>query len=335
MDAIQEELQYNKKNLNLSRGSPPKNFRGRGFFTDTENELDSVVTKLSNDIMTSSLATCICEVLSGNTDKGNILLPSDKLRSKISYGTGGIDQQKLLPSHCQHMQEEVHQCTRLQVLDRIGDTLYDMLCKLIGDHPQSPLPDEQNTERINEKLRTTSTLQSNLKLISHTILQGIVSKLCGVEIDCIFKNSEFKAISEYIDTDSLSFALLLEEMSRGSDIIFSMVPNVTWPGSQEVTNKKGKTTAPKTGTTKEKHLNKLKIMASDILKMVFAKLEGFANGNLETLDAIISGNKKNSRTYWESENTNICANTREKTIAVDFIHACKESVKYYFESHSN
>ena len=49
--------------------------------------------------MTSSLATCICEVLSGNTNKSNILLPSDKLRSKISYGTGGIDQQKLLPSH--------------------------------------------------------------------------------------------------------------------------------------------------------------------------------------------------------------------------------------------
>ena len=44
-----------------------KNFRDTGFFADAENELDSVVTKLNIDIMTSSLATCICEVLSGNT----------------------------------------------------------------------------------------------------------------------------------------------------------------------------------------------------------------------------------------------------------------------------
>lgn len=127
--------------------------------------------------MTSSLAICICEVSSGNTDKSNILLPSDKLRSKISHGTDGIDQQKLLPSHRPRMQEEVHRGTRFQVLDRIGDALYDMLCKLTGDHPHSPLSDEQNTEGINKNLRTTSTLQSNIKLISHTILEVIVSKL--------------------------------------------------------------------------------------------------------------------------------------------------------------
>ena len=138
LDAIQKELRHNKKNLNVRKNSPPKNFRDTGFFADAENELDSVVTKLNIDIMTSSLATCICEVLSGNTDKSNILLPSDKLRSKISHGTDGIDQQKLLPSRCPHMQEEVHQCTRFQVLDRVGDALYDMLCKLTGDHPHSP-----------------------------------------------------------------------------------------------------------------------------------------------------------------------------------------------------
>ena len=201
------------------------------------------------------------------------------------------------------MQEEVHQCTRFQVLDRVGDALYDMLCKLTGDHPHSPLSDEQNTEGINKNLRTTSTLQSSIKLISHTILEGIVSKLCGVETDGIFKNSEFKAISEHIDTDSLSFALILEEMSRCYDIISSIASNVTWPGSQEVTNK-GKTSAPKIGTTKEKHPNKLKTLASDIFEMVCAKLEGFANRNLENLGAINCGYKKN-KTYRESENTNI------------------------------
>lgn len=66
-------------------------------------------------------------------------------------------------------------------------------------------------QRINKNLRTTSILQFSIKLISHTILEGIVLKLCGVETDGIFKNSEFKAISEHIDTDSLSFALLLEK----------------------------------------------------------------------------------------------------------------------------
>uniref|UniRef100_A0A8D1LAM1 Fibrous sheath-interacting protein 2 C-terminal domain-containing protein n=1 Tax=Sus scrofa TaxID=9823 RepID=A0A8D1LAM1_PIG len=314
LDAIQKELQYNKKNLNLKKSGSPKNFRDTGFFADTEKELDSVVTKLNNDIMTSSLATCICEVLSGNTYKSNILPPADKLRSKISYRTSGIDQQKPLPSHCPHLQEDVHKCSSLQVLDRIGDALYDMLYKLLGDHLHSPLSEEHNAEWINEDLRTTSTLQSNIKLISQTILEGIITKLCGVEIDCIFKNPECKAISEYIDTDSVSFALLLEEMSRCSDIISSMVSNVTWPGSQEATNNKGETGAPKTRITQEKHPNKLKTMASDILKMVFAKLEGFANRNLETLCTIISGNKKNNMTYWESENANICANTHEKRL---------------------
>ncbi|OWJ99391.1 hypothetical protein Celaphus_00009528 [Cervus elaphus hippelaphus] len=320
LDAIHKELRHNKKNLNVRKNSPPKNFRDTGFFADAENELDSVVTKLNNDIMTSSLATCICEVLSGNTDKSNILVPSDKLRSKISHGTDGIDQQKLLPSHCPCMQEEVHQCTRFQVLDRIGDALYDMLCKLTGDHPHSPLSDEQNTEGINKNLRTTSTLRSSIKLISHTILEGIVSKLCGVDTHGIFKNSEFKAISEHIDTDSLSFALLLEEMSRCYDVISSIASSVTWPGNQEVTNK-GKTTAPKIVTTKEKHLNKLKTLASDIFEMVFATLEGFANRNLENL----GGNKKN-KTYCESENTNICGNTHEKRLqSTLYRHAKKVS----------
>ena len=222
------------------------------------------------------------------------------------------------------MQEEVHQCTRFQVLDRVGDALYDMLCKLTGDHPHSPLSDEQNTEGINKNLRTTSTLQSSIKLISRTILEGIVSKLCGVETDGIFRNSEFKAISEHIDTDSLSFALILEEMSRCYDIISSIASNVTWPGSPEVTNK-GKTSAPKIGTTKEKHLNKLKTLASDIFEMVFAKLEGFANRNLENLGAINCGYKKN-KTYRESENTNICGNTHEKRLqSTLYRHAKKVS----------
>ncbi|XP_023381266.1 fibrous sheath-interacting protein 2-like [Pteropus vampyrus] len=326
LDVIQKELKHNEKNLNLRKSGHPKNFIDTGFFSDTEKELDSVITTLNNDIMASSLATCICEVLSGNTDTSNVLFPSDKLRSKISYGTIDIDQQKLLPSHCPHMQEEVHKCPRLQVLDRIGGTLYDMLRELIRDRPYSPLSDEQNRDRINENLRKNIPLQSNIQLISHTILEDIIIKLCSVEMDHIFTNSEFKTISEYIDTDSLSFALLIEELSRCSDIISSMMSTVIQPDSQEVTNNKGNTTAPKTGTTKEKYLNKLKVTASDILEMVFAKLEGFANRNLETLGTIINGNKKSSKTYWKSQSTNVCANTHEKRLqSALYVHAKKVS----------
>ncbi|XP_072599617.1 fibrous sheath-interacting protein 2-like [Vulpes vulpes] len=324
LDAIQKELKYNKKNLNLGKSDPPKGFIDTGVFADNEKELDSFVTKLNNDIMTGSLAACIYELLSGNTGKSNVLLPSDKLRSKVSYETSDNDQHKLVPSQSPHMLEEVHKCTGLQVLDRIGDTLYDMIHKLIGDHPCSPLSDEQNREWI-KNLRTTA-LQSNIQLISCIILEDVIRKLCSVEMDHIFTNSEFKTISEYIDTDSISFALLIEEMGRCSDIISSMVSSVIQPGSQGVTNDKGKTTAPKTGTTKEKHPNKLEVMVSSIFEMVFAKLKEFAKRNLETLGAIINENKKSSKRYWESESINICTNTCDKQLqSALYMHAKKVS----------
>ncbi|XP_032186524.1 fibrous sheath-interacting protein 2-like isoform X3 [Mustela erminea] len=326
LDAIQKELKYNKKNLKLGKCGPPKDFIDTGDFAASEKELDSIVTKLNNDIMTSSLATCICELLSGNTGKSNILLPSDTLRSKISYETAKIEQKQRVPSQCPHMQEEVHRCTRLQVLDRIGDTLCDMLHKLIGYCPCCPRSDEPNREWIKENLRLTTELQSNIQLISYTILEGIIGKFCSAEMDHIFTNSEFKAISDYIDTDSLSFALLIEEMGRCSDIIASMLSSMIQPSCQEVTNNNGKTTTPKTGTTKEEHPNKLEIMASDIFEMVFAKLKGFAKRNLDALGTIINGNKKSNKRYWESESFNICANTREKQLeSALYMHAKKVS----------
>ena len=66
-------------------------------------------------------------------------------------------------------------------------------------------------------------------------------------------------------------------------------------------------------------------MASDIFEMVFAKLEGFANRNLENLGAINCGYKKN-KTYRESENTNLCGNTHEKRLqSTLYRHAKKVS----------
>lgn len=65
-------------------------------------------------------------MLSGKTDKSNVPLPSQKLRSIFSYGIVDIDQQTFSHFQCPPRQKEVHKCAKLQVLDRTGDTLYDM-----------------------------------------------------------------------------------------------------------------------------------------------------------------------------------------------------------------
>ncbi|XP_054551536.1 fibrous sheath-interacting protein 2-like [Talpa occidentalis] len=317
-DAIQKELKYNKKNLNGKTSQPVSNFVDTGFGTDAEKKLDSVVTKLNNDIMKSSLAACICEMLSGNSNKSNILFPSDKLQSKISYRSADRGQQNLLPSHCPPMDEEVHKCPRSQVLDRIGSILYDLLYKLIGDHPHSPLSDEQNQEWINENLRTITPLRSNIQLIAHTILEDTIAKLCCTEMDHSFTSSEFKVPLEYIDTDSLSFALLIKEVSRCADIISSMASGLIQAGSEDITDSKRETTAPQTGAAQEKHPNKLKVIALDILEMVFAKLEMFATRDLETLGARINGNERSNEIHWKSRSNNICEKLLQPMV---YLHA--------------
>lgn len=50
----------------------------------------------------------------------------------------------------------------------------------------------------------------------------------------------------------------------------------------------------KIGSLKEIYLNKLKVVVVDIFNMVFVKLEGFVNGNLEILGFINDGNKKSN-----------------------------------------
>ncbi|XP_077003058.1 fibrous sheath-interacting protein 2-like [Tamandua tetradactyla] len=337
LDVIQNELEHNKKYLNLRENGPPKSFTEAGFFADTEKELECVVTALNNDIMARSLVTCICEILSGNTAKNNVLLLSDRLRPKISSGTDNNDKQKCLPPLCPTIQEavppEIPKClvipcvcssvfngkefkenARLQVLSRIGDTLYDMLCKLTGAHLCSPPSDSvQNREWLSKNLRMTTALQSNIQLVSNTILEDIITKLCN-EMDSSFTNSEFRTMPENLDIDSLSFVSLIEEMTKCTDIISSMVSGVIQEGSQEVSNSKGKITVPKIGCANVDNPNKLKAVASDILKTVFATLKGFASKNLETLGIIINGNKKGNKMDWESGSTNICANAHEELL---------------------
>ncbi|KAM4799719.1 fibrous sheath-interacting protein 2-like [Urocitellus parryii] len=311
LDGIQKGLKCNKKNQNLRIRGLPRNFKDTEFPLNTEKELDSAVMKLSNNIMTSSLVTCICEVLSGVTDKSNTLLPSKELRSKFLCGTADIDKQTFSPFHWPPTQKEVHENAGLQILDRIEDTLYDMLCKLTGDqlHPLSS--DESNREWID--LRMTTALDPDIQHISQSILEDIIRKLCSTE-NSSFIYSEFKDISKYNDTDSLSFFSLIEEINRCSNIISTLMSGVNRQDSQEVTANNRKTTAPKTGSAKEKYSDKSKVMTLDILESVFVKLEGFVNKNFKTLGSIINGNKKSNKMDWENESTNMGASTHEERL---------------------
>ncbi|XP_059962694.1 fibrous sheath-interacting protein 2 [Mesoplodon densirostris] len=347
LHAIQNELELNMKNLNLRETDHTKSLTGKGFFTDTD-KLESLVSNLSDDIMASPVLTCICEILSsGHSDQSNISLPSDNPKPMTSCRSDNVDKGNILPSgqdkktfyrflatpcalHSVISEKDLKENSRLQVLDNIGETLCEMLCKLIGIHPYcQPSCSKLSREKTNENQQTATEMQSNVQLISTTIFEYILAKLCSVDMDSSSVSSGFKAVSESLDIDSLSFTSIIEEMAKCTDIISSIVSRMVQKGNKEMTKSKEKSIAPKsskTGSTKEIHSNKLKAVASDILNMVFAKLEGFANGNLETLEASIDGNKKSSKMDLECESPSVFTDTHEELLqSALYTHAKKVS----------
>ncbi|XP_012413618.1 fibrous sheath-interacting protein 2 [Trichechus manatus latirostris] len=363
LHAIQNELELNKKNLNHRETDSTKTFIGKGFFADTDKKLESLVTNLNDDVMGSPLITCICNMLSSqNADQSNVLPPTDKPRPETSYKSDNIDKQNILPSrqdkksvssHLPSVHEavppKIHKClgipctlhsvfsgkdlkenARLEVLDSIGETLYEMLCKLIGAHGHSqPVCSKQNREKTKETQQTATDLKSNIQLISKTILEYILAKLCSVDTDSSFVSSGFKAASEYLDIDSLSFASIIAEMAKCTDIISNLASRMIQEGNKEMSTNRAKSTASvasKTGIIREMHPKKLKAVASDILNMVFDKLEGFANGNLETLGTVNDGNKQSNKMDWKCESTSVFTDIREELLqSALYMHAKKLS----------
>ncbi|KAF6361469.1 fibrous sheath interacting protein 2 [Rhinolophus ferrumequinum] len=339
LHAIQDELELDKKNHTKSP---------EGFFADTD-KLESLVSSLDDDIMTSPLLTCICEILSsGHPDQSSISLPSDKSRPSASYGSDNGGKQNTLPNrqdkksfhqylatpcalHSVCNGKDLTEKMRLQIVDRIGETLSEMLLKLLGAHPDCQRScSKLNRKTKNENQQRATELQSNIQLVSKTILEYILTKLCNIDMDTSFTSSGIKAVSEAPDIDSLSFASIIEEIAKCTDIISSIVSRMMGQKSNEEGSKtKVKTTAPvssKTGRTKEIQSNKLKSVASDILNMVFAKLEGFANGNLETLDSISDGNKNSSKMDLKWESANVFTDTHEELLqSTLYKHAKKVS----------
>ncbi|XP_021568745.1 fibrous sheath-interacting protein 2 [Carlito syrichta] len=347
LHAIQNELEFNKKNLNLRKIDHTKQLTDQGFFADTNKELDSLVTNISDDILESPLLTCICEMLLGEkADQRSTPLPSDKPRSAIAYESDNVDKQNISPSrqdkkyfqkymatpctlHSVIDGKDLKENAKLQVLDRIGETLYEMLGKLIETYPHSqPSCDQQNREKTNESQQMAAALHSNIQFISEGILEYILEKLCNVDMDTSFASCGLKAVSEFLDIDNLSFSSILEEMAKCTNIISSIVSKMIQKDNKEAKSM-AKPIAPessKTGNTKEVHSNKLKAVTSDILKDVFAKLEGFANGNLETLGAINDVIIKNDKIDWENENTSVFTNTHEESLqSALYVHAKKVS----------
>ncbi|KAB1278679.1 Fibrous sheath-interacting protein 2 [Camelus dromedarius] len=335
LHAIQNELECSKKNLDLRETDHTKSLTDKGFFADTD-ELESVVSNLNDDIMASPLLTCICEMLSsGRSDQSDISLPSDNPEPTTSYGSDNVDKQNILPSrqdkksfykylstpcalHSVFNGEDPKENSRLPVLDSIGETLYEMLCKLIGapSHCQ-PSGSQLNEEKIIQHQQTATELQSNIQLISTTILEYILTKLCNVDMDTSVVSSGVKAVSESLDIDSLSFASIIEEMTKCTDIISSIISRMVQKDNKEMTKSKQKTivsVSSRTGRTKEIHSNKLKAVASDILNTVFAKLEGFASGNLETMVSINDGNEKSSKMDLACESPRVFTDTLQSAL---------------------
>ncbi|XP_006921522.1 fibrous sheath-interacting protein 2 [Pteropus alecto] len=345
LSAIQNELELNKKDLNFWGEDHTKSLKGKGFFADTD-KLESLVSSLNDDIMTSPLLTYICEMLSsGHSDQSSILLPSDKSRP-TTYRSDNIEKQNTLPSrqdkksfhddlstpcalHSVFKGKDLKENIRLQALDSIGETLYEMLCKLIGAHSDcNPSCSKLNREKMNETKQRATELHSNIQLVSKTILEYILAKLCSIDMDTSFASSGNKDVSEPLDIDNLSFASIIEEMAKCTDIISSIVSRMmVQDGNKAASKSKAIISAPvsaNTGNTKEIHLDKLKSVASDILNVVFAKLEGFANGNLETLDSITDGNKKSNKMDVKCESSSVFTDTHEELLqSTLYMHAKK------------
>ncbi|XP_045688090.1 fibrous sheath-interacting protein 2 [Phyllostomus hastatus] len=342
LHAIQNELDLNKKNLNLRDADHTKSLTSKEFCADTDN-LESLVSSFSDDIMASPLLTCICEMLSSSehSNQSGTSLPSDKSSPSTSYGPDKVENQNTLPSR--HNKKSFRQylatpcalhsdfsgkdpkenaSVRLQVLDSIGEALYEMLCKLIGAHP-----DGQHGEKMGQQIATK--LQSSIQLISKTILDYILAKLCSVNMDTNFASSGIKVVTESLDIDSLSFDSIIEEITKCTDIIASIVSRMVQENNKKKTKKQAKITTPassKTGSTKETQLNELKAMASDILNTVFAKLEGFANGNLETLDSTSTENKKSTKIDLKCESPSVFTDTHKELLqSTLYMHAKKIS----------
>ncbi|KAM4859400.1 fibrous sheath-interacting protein 2 [Thomomys bottae] len=328
LNAIQNEVESSKVNH-------AKPLASKGIFADSDKKLEAQETNLSDDTTTSPLLSWIWEMLSSeNEDQRGAPF---SLHITASETSSGFDDDKQNILHSTQDKKAFHQylakpCilhsiinekdpkenTNLQVLDTIGETLHEMLSKLMDTHPDSQAPcGQQDREKKHKDHQTTAALQSNVQLISKTILEYIITKLCSIDTNATVPSSECKAASEPLDIDNLSLGSIINEMAKCTSIISGILSKMVKKDSKEVIKSKVKNVTVVEATasvSKELHQNKLKFVASDILSTVFAKLEGFTSGNLETHNTTPDDKKKGSKTNSESAHNNSMKATPEELL---------------------
>ncbi|KAL1785610.1 fibrous sheath-interacting protein 2, partial [Sigmodon hispidus] len=340
LDAIQNELELNKINKYSRETGHTKCHTSKGLFADSIEAADSHVTNV-NDIMESPLLTCIYEMISStNEDQTNISTSTDKAVSTSLCGSENANKQNIMSSkqdknsfrqrlakpclqHSIVKGKDFKVSPKLQVLDQIGETLNEMLSKLPCSHSDSqPSSSQQNTERLNKD----APMLPNVQLISKAILEYVLAKLCDIDIDTNIVNSGLKTVSESLDIDNLSFTSIMEEMAKCTNIISNIISKMM--SDKEINKSKAKNDLPvasKTENSKEMCPNKLKTIASDILNMVFAKLELFASGNVENVSVPNVENKKENMD-WECESKSSPKDSHDKSLqSTLYSHAKKVS----------
>ncbi|XP_072483890.1 fibrous sheath-interacting protein 2-like isoform X2 [Notamacropus eugenii] len=323
LGAIRSQLEVYKKKKNAREPKPPITFVEGDDFPLSDKELESVVSNLNDDVMASSLVTCICEMLSGrSTDKKDPFFPSHmsmpgsfvetdyidvqrrstsgQCKKPISYQSSNVQvkvpfqSQKcpIIPCvlHSVFSGKNVNEAARSQVLEGIGNTLFEMLNKMMGEPLLSSLSHlSVHEECADESLRATTALHSNIQVVSNVILEDILEILCS-EMDHKPPNSESRKISDDLD-DSLYPTVVVEEVAKCTDVMSYMVPDRIQEDSNEESSHKMKDADPsQRASIPGFHRTNLKMVASDILKTVFNKLEGFANLNLCSRGTISSAN---------------------------------------------
>lgn len=347
LQAIQNELKLGQKSPSPLEADDSKSLRGREFSADAD-DADLLASGLSKDIKASPLLTCICEMLSGaHSNQSSVSLPPDEPRPSVACGPDGVGKQPSLPSQQEKQSFYKYLATpcaihsdpsgkdrkdkgKLQVLDSIGETLYEMLCKLLGAHPEGQPPCSQPPrEKRCEKRGMAVKLHPNLQRLSQTILDSILAKLCRIDEDTSCADSGMTAASECPDIDNLSFKSIIEEMAKCTDIISGIVSRMLRESNREEADRDAKTVVPgtcKPGSTKETHPNRLTAMAADILNAVFAKLEGFASGNLGALDPVSEKHKTRTQGALPCDGASEAVDACEELLrSALYVHAKKAS----------
>ncbi|XP_060246518.1 fibrous sheath-interacting protein 2 [Meriones unguiculatus] len=330
LQAIQNELEISKINPNPREPNHSKCHTSKGWPTDSSEAVDCYGIGVK-DSMESPLLTCICEMISStNKDQTKFSPSTDKAKPTTLCGSEDTRKKSILlnkresssfrqylATPCVHhsvaSEKDIKDSPKLQVLDRIGETLHEMLRKLTGEHPDSqPSCNQENTENLHkdtpESLHKDTPTLPNVQLLSKGILEYVLAKLCDVNIDNSTKNSGLKTASESLDIDNLSFASTLEEMAKCTNMISKIISKIMAENEE-------KHAAPSNiEKSKEMCPSKLKTVAADILNMVFAKLERFASGNVENIDVLNDENKKENTAGWECESNSSLTESHDKSL---------------------